>query len=205
MIYGYLTEWMVKENPSFAREVARYYSIEHGRRKAAVEGELANWQAAEQIVNRNQPKTLPVLLRLWSARARAGRAVREGDEGFLHSLREVVRLSRKSKHDEKNPRFIEYIFEAYYFLRKRDGEGSPLPPKQKVKNTAAIIAAFQMEGLTAKLSAYLWHRPKSKLTDDEFRRVEGVRKSLLDERDHNWTQRLAEAGLGNLPRKYGKK
>ena len=133
--------------------------------------------------------------------------MREGDEIFLHSLREVVRLSRKTKpDDEEDPTFIEYIFEAYYFLRRRDGEGSPLPTKAEVKNTAALIAAFYKEGLVAKLSGFLWNR--SKLTDDEFRRVAAMQLRLLKGRnkngrlrDHGWPQRLAAAGLSDLPQK----
>ncbi len=198
MIYGHIPDWMVREKPSFARAVARYYSIEHGQRKAAIKGELAWWQAAEEMANRSQ---LALLYSL-SARARMGRAVREGDEAVLHSLREVVRLSAKPD-DEKNPPFIEFIFEAYYFLRKRDGEGSPLPSKQEVKNTAAMIAAFYVVGLTPKLSGFLWGR--SKLTEGERRRVEQLRRSLLDDRDHNWPERLAEAGLSDLPQKRGQK
>ena len=128
--------------------------------------------------------------------------MRERNENYLTRLRDGVRLSRKkSKLDEKNPPFIEYIFEAYFFLRKRDGEGSPLPTKQEVKNTAALIAAFHQGGLTAKLPGFLWGISKlTELTEAEHRRVEGVKRSLLDGHDHNWTQRLAAAGLGDLKR-----
>ena len=194
MIYGHIPEWMVKEKPAFARAVARYYSIEHGQRKAAARGELAHWQVAEKVADRSPSALLYSL----SVRARIGRAVREGDQDFLRSLHEVGRLSAKPDHG-KEPPMIEHIFEAFFFLRKRDREGSPLPPKQEVKNTAAIIAAFHVEGLTAKLPGFLWRGVG--LTEKEFRQVERLRRRFVDHRNHHWPRRLAEAGLSDLPRK----
>src|SRR5262249_51919595 len=199
MIYGHIPEWMVKENRAFARAVARYYSIEHGQRKAAARGELAHWQVAEKVADRSPSALLYSL----SVRARMGRAAREGDQDFWHSLHEVGRLSAKPD-DGKEPPMIEHIFEAYYFLRKRDAEGSPLPSKAEVKNTAALIAAFCMEGLTAKLPEYLWRDGRG-LTEEQFQRIERVRKCLIEDkdpdtekpRDHNWPERLAAAGLSD--------
>jgi hypothetical protein len=190
-----------KENPAFACAVARYYSVEHGQRKAAVKGQLALWRAAEKIADRH-PSALRYSL---SIIARVRRAVREGDNGYLARFARAA-LSAKPD-DEKHLSFVEYIFDAYYFLRKRDGEGSPLPTKAEVKNTAAIIAAFDVEGLTAKLHDYVWH--ERGLTEKEFQRVEGVRKYLVEDkdpetnkpRDHNWPERLAAAGLSDLPQK----
>lgn len=211
MIYGYLTEWMVNENPSFACAVARHYSIEHGQRKAAAQGELAYLQAAQKVVNRGQPLSPAMLLCFLSARERASTT----DEKYLARLLDAVRLSRKAKpaDDKESPPMIEHIFEAYYFLRKRDGKGSPLPIKAEVKNTAALIAAFCMEGLTAKLPEYLWRDGRG-LTEEQFQRIERVRKCLIEDkdpdtekpRDHNWPERLAAAGLSDLPQKRrGKK
>ena len=197
MIYGHIPEWMVKENPAFARAVARYYSIEHGQRKAAARGELAHWQVAEKVADRSPSALLYSL----SVRARMGRAAREGDQDFWHSLHEVGRLSEKPD-DGKEPPMIEHIFEAFFFLRKRDGKGSPVPTKAEVKNTAARIAAFHVTGLTAKLHGFLWYGRG--LTEKQFERVEDVRERLLDDRSHHWPRRLAEAGLSDLPQKRGK-
>jgi hypothetical protein len=199
MIYGHIPDWMREENAAFARAVEYYYSIEHGQRKAAVKGELALWQVAEKVADRHPSAPLYSL----GTSARMRRAVHEGDENYLHSLRECVRLSRKSKPDnEENPPMIEHIFEAYYFLRKRDGKGSPLPTKAEVKKTAAIIAAFHEVRLTAKLHDFLWHHRG--LTEKQFERVVDVREQLLDERSHHWPRRLAEGGLADLPQKRGK-
>src|SRR6516162_5799925 len=106
---------MVKEHPAFARAVARSYSIEHGQRKAAARGERAHWQVAEKVADRS-PSALLYSLRV---RVRMGRAAREDDQDFWRSLHEVGRLSAKPD-DGKKPPMIEHIFEAYYFLRKRD-------------------------------------------------------------------------------------
>ena len=55
MISGYLTVWMIAEKPSFALAVAEYYSIIEGNQNQnpAAFGEIAYWQASEEILARN--------------------------------------------------------------------------------------------------------------------------------------------------------
>ena len=51
MIYGHIEEWILRENPAFARAVAEDYSILRGDTNAAAFGEVAYWQMGEQLLS----------------------------------------------------------------------------------------------------------------------------------------------------------
>ena len=61
------------------------------------------------------------------------KALRSGSKGWFRRL--DTTLSSDNDH-EMEP--VEYLFEAYFFLRKRDGQGSPLPTKTEVRHMAIL-------------------------------------------------------------------
>jgi hypothetical protein len=98
------------------------------------------------------------------------------------------------------PPLTEFIFEAYCFLRKRDGEGSPLPDKADVKQHAALMMAFVTLKLTAKLPLYLWENRG--LSDAQIRAVLEKQESYLGpDMKNQWTYHLKKAGLADLARR----
>lgn len=145
MTYDMLEPWMIDENPSFAEAVQKYYSLPDG--KGAVFGEVATWQACAQALHNlaSPPATeaneaeakqwrtkdlfyyQEIMLRVRYIEQRITEAVRVGNDKYLRRLAACVKLlSLQKKHPEKYQfNNIEFIFEAYVFLRKRDGKGSP--------------------------------------------------------------------------------
>lgn len=86
------------------------------------------------------------------------RAVWDGNDRYLRKLAAGVRLLKQIKRQPRKYEFktVEYVFEAYFFLRKKESKGSPLPTKKDVKTTAALIQAFAATDLMDKLPKYLW-------------------------------------------------
>jgi hypothetical protein len=202
MIYGHIEQWMVDENPAFAEAVSRYYSLEHGKTQNAVSGELAWAQMAEELLDR--PRLLydaayygPLISRLVARIAANQAAERRKDARYFRSL--ATALETSPTNDEPlHP--VEFLWEAYLFLRKRDGEGSPLPSKGDVKQHAALILAFADFELVDKLPEYLWQ--KRGLTKLEIRNV--LRRQtwhLRPEMERAWKRYLKAAGLASLAQK----
>jgi hypothetical protein len=204
MIYGHIPVWMREENPAFWSAVLRHYSIEYGSRKAAALGELAFWRICEQTLSRPLVPVIHVLLRAMKyvlpRRQRVWKAVGETDSKFLRRVWGAMEAFQQ-EHIEAHLADIEYIFEAYYFLRKRDGEGSPLPNKHEVVNMACEIEALFQLGLKDKIPQWLWRQRG--LTGPQAEAVLARKETLLgdDRVDRQWRRRLKTAGLDGLPSK----
>ena len=204
---------MIDENPSFAEAVQKYYSLPDG--KGAVFGEVATWQACAQVLHnlagrREHWRAKDLLyyqeinLRLRRIEQRITEAVRAGNDKYLRRLAACVKLLRLQKKHPEKYQFdaVEFIFEAYVFLQKRDGKGSPLARKKEVKIYAALIQAFAATDLLSKLPKDLWDRvntqpmPGPGLTKSESERIIELQAHFLGpETEHVWTYRLKRAGL----------
>ena len=105
-----------------------------------------------------------------------------------------MQLLKKGEH-QLSP--VEFVFNAYVYLRQRDGEGSALPTKGEVKRMAALFWAFNDCGLIEKLPGYLWKNER--LTERQFIRITGEQeRHLRAETARDWARYLKEAGLGGL-------
>jgi hypothetical protein len=232
MTYNALEQWMTDENPSFAAVVERYYSLPDG--KAAEYGEVVWWQSSGQVLRNLESRRAhwrakdflfynEILARLHSIESRISEAVWAGNDKYLRRLAACVRLIRLREEHPKPYEFdsIEYVFEAYVFLRKRAlarrrrarGDGKclpsdvkdlPLPTKKEVKTYAALIWAFATAGLLDKLPKYLWDPERDepmeggRLTKQQQERISKKQAGFLrPENDHAWTNRLDRAGLKN--------
>jgi hypothetical protein len=196
MIYGHVPLWMALENPAFDEAVTRYYSFQHGSRHAAQKGELAHIREASELLHRDLPSS-PLLTRL---------AVRVST--FMHGMEEALRSGRGgwfrrldttlSSDNDHEMEPVEYLFEAYFFLRKRDGQGSPLPTKTEVRHMAILIRSFYDCKLQHKLAQHLWG--KSELTELELSHI--VKRQESHDEHHeaikNWTRHFKSAGLNAL-------
>jgi hypothetical protein len=204
MIYGHVEQWKQDENPSFARAVAEFYSLREGQTNSAAVGEVRYWRLAWELVSRVSSDDMwtrddgafygPLLARIERETRKMREAVRSGDWRHLTKLAACVRLlDRQQIKGSSDPlKAVEYVFEAYYFLRKRGGKGSRLPTKREVRNCAALIEAFHIERLNSKLPGFLWYNRG--LTEREFGRVERLRKLWMDRSyDRIWTDRLEKA------------
>ena len=91
------------------------------------------------------------------------------------------------------------MIEAYVYLRRRAGEGSPLPSKGEVKRMAALMWAFSDCGLVEKLPEYLWKNAETNRTaiypNYEAARAASTRRD---------SQRLGSLSQGSgIERAYG--
>ena len=194
---------MARENPEFAEAVSRYYSLEHGRSKNAARGELAWARMAEELLDR--PRLLggaayygPLISRAAAIRAADKAARQHKDDAYLQRMAAALKALRTKEDSPRTP--VEFLWEAYYFLRKRDGEHSPLPFKGDVKQLGALVWAFTDPKLLPKLGEYLWQ--SRGLTEAEIRRV--LRQQswhLRSENERNWKRYIEDAGLKSLPQK----
>jgi hypothetical protein len=216
MTYDGLEQWMIDENPSFAQAVERYYSLPDG--KGAIFGEVGWWQGSGQVLQSlarhrkywradDFQHYREITARIRRIEHRITEAVWAQDDKYLRKLAACVKLLKvQNEHPEKYQfDAIEFVFEAYVFLRKRDGKGSPLPRKKEVKNYAALIQAFSATGLLSKLPKFLWDPVRDEpmdgpgLTAQEFERIEELRTWYLrPEAEPGWTYRLRQAGLKHL-------
>ena len=154
---------MAAEMPAFAEAVDRYYSARHGKLADAAIGETA-WRAmAEELLTRDPPPAGltydPLLARLAAGMAAEQEARRKRDHRYLDRQAKAVKvlaeveelraaaLKAGAEPEQRAWAPVEFVWEAYLFLRKRDGEGSPLPTKAEVKQYAAFIWAFADLGL----------------------------------------------------------
>ena len=202
MILGFIPRWVAEENPEFARAVSEYYSLEHGMVKNAARGELA-WDAMAakflltHAVFRDADPAFygPFVNRVVSHAMGQMEALQRGDANYFRCR--AAALEALPGSGAEDMRLREFIFEAFCFLRKRDGEGSPLPYKDDVKRFAALFMAFVNLKLTAKLRLYLWENRG--LTDAQSEKVLQKQKYYLEM--SQWTYHLSEAGLGKLRRR----
>jgi hypothetical protein len=146
MIYGHIIPWMAEERPAFAEAVSRYYSARHGKIADAAVGEVA-WRAmAEGLMARDAPPAPcgPLLARIAAGIAGDQEARAQRDHLYFERQAKALRaLAAKEERPEQHTRApVEYVWEAYFFLRKRGREDSPLPDKADVKRIAALIWAF---------------------------------------------------------------
>ena len=207
MIYGHVPRWMALENPEFDEAVTRDYSLRGGKRNAAAVGEITYWILAEELLNRHpdplqwSPDQMrffrPLLARIKTQVRQVREATCAKDSEYFRRLSEVMKLVGKREHEIKP---LEYVFEAYFFLRKRDGQGSPLPSKTEVRQTAILIRSFYDCNLQHKLSRHLWG--KSELTEPELSRIEKRRRwHGRDGTGRLWAQYFRCAGLAGLSQK----
>jgi hypothetical protein len=196
VIYDHIPRWVAEENPEFARAVSDYYSLEHGTVKSAARGELTWCAMAEEILSRPVPPGRelayygPLISRV-AARAATDMAARQrGDANYFRRLAAAIEARAPAKAAAKaagieaadegggveEMRPTEFIFEAFRFLRIRDGEGSCLPYKDDVKRHAALFMAFVNLELTEKLPLYLWENRG--LTEAQTRAVLQKAKTL---------------------------
>ena len=207
---------MIEDNPSFAQALKRYYSLPDG--KGAVLGEVTWWQASGKVLKnladrravwreRDHQIYQETTTRLRGIERRITQAVWAQDDKYLRKLAACVKVLRLRKEHPEKYEFVplEFVFEAYHFLRKRDGKGSVLPRKKDVKRMAALIQAFASTNLLDKLPKYLWDRERSQpmsgpgVTDKEFSRIRELQESFLSpETEKVWTYRLNQAGLSHL-------
>jgi hypothetical protein len=190
MIYGHIPQWMADENPSFAAAVACYYSLEHGKLNDAAIGEVAWRKMAEELLDRAPFQgDAHLLSRVAAEEAKDRAALRRSD---LNYFRRLFRACGAYRHKP-----VEYIFEAYLYLRRRAGEGSPLPNEKEVKQIAALIWAFKDVGIMTKLSKYLWHN--TGLSQKEEKTVLFRQEQHLARKDReDWPFWLKQAGLDGL-------
>jgi hypothetical protein len=208
---------MAAENPEFTQAVSRYYSTADGKLADAAIGETA-WRAmAEELLARDPlPAGLtygPLLARRAAGTAAEQGARRKRDHRYLDRQakalkalaeveeRQAAALKAGAEPEQRAWAPVEFVWEAYLFLRKRDGEGSPLPTKADVKQYAALIWAFADLGLLGrKLPEYLWQNRG--LTEAETRKVlRQQARRLRPETNDDWTRYLKAAGLSGLPRR----
>jgi hypothetical protein len=204
MIYGFITPWMAEEMPAFAEAVSRYYSARHGKIADAAVGEVA-WRAmAEGLMARDAPPAPcgPLLARIAAGIAGDQEARAQRDHRYFErqakALRALAAEEERSEQHTWAP--VEYVWEAYFFLRKRGGEDSPLPNKADGKRIAALIWAFADLGLLAKLPEYLWQNRG--LTEAETRKVlRQQARRARPETNNDWTRFFKAAGLSDLLRR----
>ena len=149
---------MARENPEFAQRVSEYYSLEHGQGKSAASGELAWEQMATELLERSNPLGDaayygPLISRVAARMAADQGAKKHKDDAYF---RRMIAAMQTPTGEDRSLQPVEFVWEAYFFLRKRDGEGSPLPAQDDVKQHAALIWAFADLKLLAKLPEYLW-------------------------------------------------
>ena len=185
---------MAAENPAFAEAVERYYSLAHGKRADAAGGEVAWRRMAIELLGRGYYRP-SLVARLAAAITADQEALARSDHNYFRRLSRA--LARESIKEARDP--VKYVIEAYFYLRKRDGEGSPLPSKQRVKQIAALIWAFADADLLAKLSEYLWRN--TGLTQKELAGVLSRQEQILLGHRKVWTYWLRCAGLGKLRQK----
>jgi hypothetical protein len=190
--------------------------LRDGRGDAAAVGQVAYWHAAETLLSYlpQYPETwnleqrelmTPHLQRVRILVHEVRAAVRTLDYRYLRKLADAVQAQKKGLKKDDGLEDIEYIFEAFLFLRNRDGQGSPLPLKGEVKSYAALIRAFKNRNLMGKLPKFFWDpfrttpMPGPALTDREFDEVNGVQQDYLKKRRPNyWTDLFRNAGLRKL-------
>ena len=202
MIYLHIPAWMAEENPAFAAAVARYYSVAHGQRYDAAGGEVAARRMVTELLERGYHR--PALVATLAAWITADQeAWARGDHAYFRRVsRALAREWGKGEARAQDP--IKYMFEAYFYLRKRAGEGSPLPYKQEVKQIAALIWAFRDGGILAKLSEYLWHN--TGLTAKELAAVLARQEQILGHHNKElWAYWLRRAGLAKLRQRRPKR
>jgi hypothetical protein len=195
MIYGHVPYWMALENPAFDEAVTRYYSFEHGSRHAAQKGELALVRVAIELLHRDlaAPLLARLAARVGAFTCRMAEAFRPGREGWFRRL--DATLASENELHETEP--VEYLFEAYFFLRKQSGPGSPLPTKSEVRQKAILIRSFYDCNLQHKLAQHLWG--ESELTEAELAHIERRRKShAWQAAFRSWTRYFKTAGLSAL-------
>ena len=199
MTYGQITNWMTMENPEFSWAVHRYYSLEHGKTTNAAIGEIALYTVAEELLSvpnalENLDYCRP-LHRLIAARFfRDREAYRRRDHRYFRRIADALQFLKEGEH-QLSP--VEFVIEAYVYLRKRAGEGSPLPSKSEVKRTAALFWAFNDCGLVEKLPGYLWKNER--LTERQFILITRQQERHLRAKTaQDWARYLKEAGLGGL-------
>jgi hypothetical protein len=196
MIYRYLPAWMEKENPAFVRAVTSYYSFEHGKLNNAAFGELGFCIRAEHQLRRcpNPPRKALKLRWIRERNAKDQEARRKKDHRYFRRMADALQLLEKGEH-QWSP--VEFVFNAYAYLRKRAGEGSPLPSKGEVKRMAALFWAFSDCGLQEKLPEYLWEN--AKLTERQFTQIRRHQeRHLRVETARDWARYLKEVGLSGL-------
>jgi hypothetical protein len=195
VIYGFIEPWMAEEKPSFAKAVERYYSLEHGTINDAAIGEVATRRAAGKWLARKQDLDDEDIARIGLlARAMLGdqAAIERSDRNYFRRL--AAAIAKKGTYRQRP---VEYLFEAYLYLRRRAGQGSPLPNKREVKQIAALIWAFADVGIMVKLPAYLWHN--TSLTSAQEKTVLYRQEQHLSGKDgKKWTDYLERAGLDDL-------
>ena len=195
MIYGHIEPWMADENPAFTEAVRAYYSLEHGTRNDAAIGEIAARKMAGELLKRGQLEDLDrvaLLGQLAAAMLKDQAAIERGDGNYFRRLSFVLDHGGSYQHDP-----IEYIFEAYLYLRRRAGQGSPLPTKREVKQIASLIWAFKDVGIMSKLAEYLWRN--TGLSSKELSTVLYRQEQHLAGKDkENWAYWLKQAGLSGL-------
>ena len=200
MTYGQITNWMMMENPEFSWAVHCYYSFDRGKATNAAFGEIALYAAADQLLS-HVPNPLEnmdycgPLHRLIAARFfRDWEAYRRGDYKYFRRIADTLQLLKEGEH-QWSP--VEFVIDAYVYLRKRDGEGTALPTKGEVKGMAALFWAFNDCGLIEKLPGYLWKNER--LTERQFIRITRQQeRHLRAETAQDWARYLKEAGLGGL-------
>ena len=194
MIYGHIEQWMVDENPAFAEAVSRYYSLEHGTLNDAAIGEIAWRKMAGDLLKRGQLEDLDrvtLLSKLAAAMLKDQSAIERSDGNYSRRMSSAVTKKGSYQHHP-----IEYVFEAYLYLRRRAGQGSLLPTKREVKQIASLIRAFKDVGIMSKLSEYLWHN--TGLSAKELSTVLYCQEQHLAGKD--WAYWLKRAGLSGLKR-----
>jgi hypothetical protein len=207
MIYGFIPEWMAKENPAFAEAVSRYYSLSHGKVEDAAIGEVAWFAMAVNLLSRRDPLSGldygPLLRRIIVHLAKEQEVWSGNNYEYLQHQAEALRLHAEGRPHEWS--FVEYIWEAYFFLRQRDGEdgedgeGPSLPFKEEVRRKAALIRAFCEMGFRSALPDYLRWR-EVVLTKRQIEEIEQLQKHYLRKgTPRHWTRLLELAGLKGLP------
>jgi hypothetical protein len=202
MIYGHVPRWMALENPEFDEAVTRYYSFQHGKRRAAALGEIAHMRVACELRDRDLsacPAPLEARLSVFMRQIQG--ALRSGSKTWFRRLTATLKKEEAFIHDMEP---VEYLFEAYFFLRKRDGQGSSLPTKTEVRRMAILIRSFYDCNLQLKLARHLWGG--SELTEPELSRIDKRRRwyTRADDADarqgaiSNWTRHFKSAGLSAL-------
>jgi hypothetical protein len=195
MIYGHIERWIAEENPSLAEAVDRYYSVAHGTLNDAAIGEIAARKAAGQWRARRQgpdDEDIALVGLLAKAMFVDQAALERGDSNYFRRLAAAVAKKGRYRH-----RPVEYVFEAYLYLRRRAGQGSPLPNKRQVKQIASLIWAFKDFGIMRKLPEYLWRN--TGLSPKELATVAHLQEQhLASKNKENWSAYLAAAGLKGL-------
>ena len=184
MIYFLIEPWMAEENPAFAAAVDRFYSIAHGTLNDAAIGEVALRRLAKKrLLERGY--IAPDLAAKLAAWVEADLKALDDPNYFRRMAAAVAKKGVYRQHP------IEYVFEGYRYLRRREGPGSPLPNKKEVKRIASLIWAFKDVGIIAKLPEYLGDN--TGLSQKEQNTVLSRQEHHLASRDkENWSV-LAQA------------